>query len=166
MRDRTKSAMGLLAAISAWAILAGGGRAADMSVQVREAQLRATPSFLGKLTGAGAYGDRVAVQETRGDWRKVQLPSGQSGWMHNSALTAKKVVLQADAPTAQAAASGDELALAGKGFNSDVEAEFKRNNRDVDFTWVDRMEKIRVSPDQMQAFLQAGGVQPAAGGVQ
>ncbi len=29
--------------------------AVDRTVQVREAQLRATPSFLGKLTGACAY---------------------------------------------------------------------------------------------------------------
>ena len=74
--------------------------------------------------------------------------------------------LQAGTPTATTAASGDELALAGKGFNSDVEAEFKRRNSEIDFDWVDRMEKISISSEQMQAFLKAGGVQPQAGGAQ
>ncbi len=164
MRDRKQTMSVLAAALAGLAFLAAG--AADLTVQVREAQLRAAPSFLGKLTGTCAYGDRVTVLEERGDWKKVKASAGPSGWLHGSALTARRVVLQAGEPTAQTGASSDELALAGKGFNSDVEAEFKRRNRAVDFTWVDRMEKIRVAPGQMQAFLKAGGVQPAAGGAQ
>jgi uncharacterized protein YgiM (DUF1202 family) len=135
-----------------------------MSVQVKNGQMRATPSFLGKLVGALNYGDRLQVQEQQGDWSKVTGPGGQTGWVHTSALTKKKVVMKAGDQNAQSAASGDELALAGKGFNSAVEADFKAKNPNVDFTWVDKMEKIKVPPESMQQFLKDGGIQPVEGG--
>ena len=151
--------------LAGWAIIAAGA-AHQRTVQVREAQLRTTPSFLGKLTGTCAYGTKVTTVATQGDWEKVHTTDGKEGWLHTSALTAKRVNLQVGTPTATAAASGDELALAGKGFNSDVEAEFKRRNSEIDFGWVDRMEKISISSEQMQTFLKDGGVQPQTGGAQ
>jgi uncharacterized protein YgiM (DUF1202 family) len=110
------------------------------------------------------YGDRLPVLEQQGDWSKVTAPDGKSGWIHSSALTKKKISMKAGSPNAQTGASGDELALAGKGFNSDVEADFKAKNRNVDFTWVNKMEKVKVSPTSMQQFLKDGGIQPAEGG--
>ena len=47
---------------------------------------------------------------------------------------------------------------------SDVEADFKAKNRNVDFTWVDKMEKFKVPPESMQQFLKDGGIQPVEGG--
>lgn len=152
-------ALGLLAmATSAFA----AGQA--MSVQVKSGQLRETPSFLGKLTGTVNYGERLQVLEQKGDWSKVTVPSGQTGWLHSSALTKKRIVMKAGDQSAQAGASGDELALAGKGFNSDVEADFKAKNRNVDFAWVDKMEKFKVKPEAMEQFLTDGGIQPQEGG--
>jgi len=137
-----------------------------MSVQVKNGQVRATPSFLGKLVGSLNYGDRLQVQEQQGDWSKVTVPDGQTGWVHTSALTKKKIVMKAGDQNAQSGASGDELALAGKGFNSQVEADFKSKNPNIDFTWVDKMEKIKVAPEAMQQFLKDGGIQPVEGGKQ
>ena len=135
--------------------------AADqMSVQVQSAQLRTSASFLGKLVGQVPYGTRVTIVQSSGDWRQVQEPNGQTGWLHQSALTKKKIAMKAGAQDVSAAASGDELALAGKGFNSDVEADFKSKNKDVDFTWIDRMEKIKVSVDEITRFLAEGQVTP------
>jgi uncharacterized protein YgiM (DUF1202 family) len=134
-----------------------------MSVQVKSGQLRDTPSFFGKVVAPLNYGDRLQVTEQQGDWSKVSLPGGQTGWVHNSALTKKKIALKAGDQNAQTVASGDELALAGKGFNSDVEADFKAKNRNVDFTWVDKMEKIKVTPESKQEFLKEGGIQPVEG---
>jgi hypothetical protein len=94
---------------------------------------------------------------------KVSASGARSGWLHASALTKKRIAMQAGARDAQTAASGDELALAGKGFNSDVEAEFRSQNRGADFAAVDRMERIRVTPAESKEFLRAGGVAPAGG---
>jgi uncharacterized protein YgiM (DUF1202 family) len=141
-----------------------GAGPAVMSVQVKSGQVRETPSFLGKLIAPVSYGDRLEVLEQQGDWSKVTAPGGQTGWVHNSALTKKKIAMKAGDQNAQTGASGEEMALAGKGFNSDVEADFKAKNKNIDFTWVDKMEKIKVTPEAMQQFLKDGGVQPAIGG--
>jgi uncharacterized protein YgiM (DUF1202 family) len=148
--------------VLACASLAAG--TVTMNVQVKTGQVLATPSFLGKVVTKVNYGDQMQVLEQQGDWSKVTTSDGQSGWIHSSALTKKKIAMSAGGQNAQTGASGDELALAGKGFNSDVEADFKAKNRSVDFTWVDKMEKIKVQPDSMQQFLKAGGIQPAEGG--
>jgi len=154
----------LVAGFLAGAATAFGAGATTMSVQVKNGQIRATPSFLGKVVAPLSYGDRVQVLETRSDWMNVTGPGGQSGWVHSSALTKKRIVMSSGSQDVQTGASGDELALASKGFNSDVEAQFKKDNKSVDFTWVDKMEKYKVSPDEVMAFLKEGGVKPAEGG--
>ena len=137
-----------------------------LSVQIREAQLRSSPSFLGKIIARLAYGNRVEVLEDLGAWKKVAVPDGKiQGWIHASALTTKKIALQAGKADVKTSVTGGELALAGKGFNATVEAEFKKKNRNLDFTWVDRMEAFKFTTEKIQAFLREGGVIPPEGGV-
>ena len=136
-----------------------------MSVQVKEGQLRSTPSFLAEIIAKPAYGDRVEIIQDKGIWKKVAI-RGVQGWMHTSALTTKNIVLKAGAANVQTSATGGEIALAGKGFSEEVEKQYKSLNRNLDYAWVDRMEKIKVSPEQIQAFLKQGNVMPAEGGVQ
>ena len=64
-----------------------------MSVQVKEGQLRSTPSFLGKIIANPSYGDRVEIIQDQGTWKKVAV-GGLQGWMHATALTTKTIVLQ------------------------------------------------------------------------
>jgi SH3-like domain-containing protein len=161
MKRQSKRWLGLGIIMLACTTLTAGP--VTMSVQVKNGQVLASPSFLGKVVTRVNYGDRMEVLETQGDWSKVNAPDGQSGWIHSSALTKKKIAMSAGGQNAQTGASGDELALAGKGFNSDVEADFKAKNRNVDFTWVDKMEKIKVKPESSQQFLKDGGIRPAEG---
>jgi hypothetical protein len=139
-----------------------------MSVQVKESVLRATPSFLGKIVANVAYGDRVIVIEKSGAWKKVSLKGGSpQGWISSSALTTKKIVLKAGQASAQTGASQNELALAGKGFNEQVEASFKNQNKKLDYAWINRMETFKVMPELMNTFLAQGEVFPSPeGGVQ
>jgi len=109
------------------------------------------------------YGDPLEVLVEQGPWTQVRLADGRAGWIHESALSAKRIVMQAGQQTVATGASGDELALAGKGFNSDVEAAFKAQNKTVDFTWVDRMEAMKVSPEAATAFLREGHVSAPGG---
>ncbi len=153
-----------LLVIPALLLAASVAAAETMSVQVKTSQVRNQPSFLAKVVAEVAYGDRVVVLGRQGIWTRVRSPKGRVGWLHSSALTEKKIVMAAGKNNVETAASSDELALAGKGFNSDVEAEFKSRNKDIDFTWVDRMEKIIIDPRQMQGFLKQGEVNPPAGG--
>jgi uncharacterized protein YgiM (DUF1202 family) len=137
-----------------------------MNVQVKESELRATPSFLGKITAKVVYGDRVTVMEKSGAWRKVSLKSGVQGWINSSALTTKKIILQAGQSNVQTGATQNELALAGKGFNNQVESSYMAQNQKLDYTWLNQMEKFKITPDQMTVFLAKGDVVPAEGGAQ
>jgi len=151
-------------ALLAGVLFAGAAGAGEdmMSIQVKSGSLRETPSFLGKIVGPVGYGDRVAIVSEQGEWRQVRSSAGVTGWIHSSALTEKKVVLSSAGQTGTSA-SGDELALAGKGFNAEVEGEFKKNNQEIDFSWVDRMEKIKIAGKEIVAFLQEGQVAPGGG---
>ncbi len=132
-----------------------------MSVSVRDGQVRETPSFLGKIVGKATYGQSVDVGQEQGDWAKVTLPGGVSGWMHRSALTTGKLALSSGQGTA-GGVSGKEMALAGKGFSAEVEADYRRSHGG-DFAAVDAMERIKYDPAQLLAFLSQGGIKPQGG---
>lgn len=144
----------LLLAAAAWA--AGQMR----SVQVREGQLRSSPSFLGGITAQVSYGDRLEILEEKSGWIRVRDDAGRTGWIHGSALTEKKVVLKAGGTDLTADASGEELALAGKGFNAEVEKTWRASNPEMDFDWVDRMEGWNVDAGEAADFLAKGSVTP------
>ena len=154
-----------------WAIvmairLAAAIAAADnlMSIQIKRGQLRTTPSFLGKITSALNYGDRVAVIENKDPWLKVRAYSKNAeGWLHASALTSKTIILKPGADDVAQSASSDELALAGKGFSKQVEGEFQTKNPRLDYAWINRMEQMVISQDQIEQFLKDGGLSPEGG---
>lgn len=134
------------------------GRAAQqMSVQVQTTQLRATPSYLGRVVATVQYADRVNVLQKQGAWMQVQA-NGQTGWVNESALTKSRIELRAGADDVRRTATGEEIALAGKGFNSQVEADFKAKNQDVDFTWIDRMETFKIEEPELIRFRKEGGL--------
>jgi uncharacterized protein YgiM (DUF1202 family) len=139
-------------------------QAAAMSVQVKKAELRSEPSFLSDVAGTLSYGENVNVIEQKGAWMRVTALTGQSpGWIHSSALTKKNLVLKSGEGVQTGASSG-ELALAGKGFNSAVESQFKASHKDIDFKWVDRMEKWVVPAKKAETFLADGGLTPGKAG--
>lgn len=142
--------------------LAAYANSASMQVQVRSSPLRDTPSFMGQIVATAAYGDTVERLEVKGAWIKVRA-TGKQGWMHQSALTTRKVSMKAGEQDATVTASSKDLALAGKGFSKQVESEFKDRNKDIDFTWVNRMEEFKVSDAEARDFLKAGRVTPEGG---
>lgn len=134
--------------------------AETMSVQVRKSQLRNQPSFLGKILTELVYGDRVTVDEKKESWLRVSpAKGGKKGWMHISSLTTKEIVLKPNSKDVEKAASSDEIALAGKGFNKQVEEKFKQDNKNIDFSEIDKMEKIVISQLEKQTFLQDGDLE-------
>lgn len=147
-----------LAAATVWCALQA------MSVEVKNAQVRSSPSFLGSPVGPVAYGERVEVLQQQGDWFEVNAPGGKKGWLHQSALTKKQISFGSGGRDAKTGASGEEIALAGKGFNADVEAKYRASHRNIDFQWVDRMEQMKVSNPEMLSFLNEGAISPMKGG--
>ncbi len=135
-----------------------------MSVQVQDGKLRADPSFLGKIIGSVAYGDAVTVIRQQDPWFFVSPQTGLlTGWIHSSALTEKEIVLRAGDANVQKTASQREIALAGKGFNPEVEKEYKKRNPNLDFEEIDRMERIVVSDEEIRQFMMDGKLSPEGG---
>jgi hypothetical protein len=132
-----------------------------MSIQVKSGVVRSNPTFLGKIIAKLPYGDRVQVQEVKGAWFLIDRSEKSTvGWMHSSALSTKKIVLKPGAADVQQAASSDEITLAGKGFNQQVENEFKAQNPQIDFGRVNEMEAMVVSQNQIQSFIKEGELFP------
>ena len=153
----------MIAIVAMLAATALAARTKTMNVQVREAQVRQAPGFLSRILATVPYTEPVTVLEEKGDWMRVQTGSTE-GWMHNTALTTKRLKLSGGGPDAQVTVTSDEQALAGKGFNSDVEKQFKERNAKVDFAVVDKMEKLKIPVAEIQAFLKKGDVAPVEGG--
>ena len=160
----SKWKVGLMAqcvALAAVVVLAADVQ--TMSVQVQTGELRDGPSFLGNVVATLNYGDRVQILEQRGAWYRAAKPDGSAqGWIHSSAVTAKRIALQAGENVGQGASSG-EIALAGKGFNENVEASYKGAHGNLDYTSVNKMVAVKIPDRKLAAFLKDGGVIPAGG---
>ena len=145
----------LLAALSFFCWNATAQTQKIMTVQVKETQLRSTPSHLGKIITRAPYGARVTVLEERGDWKRAAYGNSR-GWVHASALTTKRIVLTAGKTAQTGSVNQDEIALAGKGFNQEVENRYRKTNQNLDYAWINRMENFTVSADQMETFIGEG----------
>jgi len=129
-----------------------------MSVQVKVTQMRTAPSFTGVVLTTLEYADQVDVLEVKGSWIRCGDHKRQTeGWVHLSALSARKIILSAGSETKQGVDSS-EVALAGKGFNSTIESEY-RKEKGMDYTWVDRMESYEIPVDECIEFLKYGGLE-------
>lgn len=152
----------LLATLMLAPAFASQANAESMNVQVKEADVRSAPSFLAKIIAKLPYGRAVNTQGKQGNWVKVTAPKAGSGFVHESALTTEDIALSSGGNVGSGASS-DEVALAGKGFNQQTETAYRRANPGLSYQWINKMEQINVSPQQSQAFLEAGDVKPAGG---
>lgn len=133
----------------------------ERSVIVKETQVREKPSFSGKMLGKLVYTDRVQILEMSAgsSWAKVRFAAKKlEGWVHVSTLAKDaKPVVKAGQDSVAAGASGSDVALAGKGFNEEVEAEY-RKNAGLNYTAVDAMEAYAIDPTVLNAFIVQGGL--------
>lgn len=135
-----------------------------MNVLVKEAQLRAAPSPLGKIVATVPYTTQVEVLEKQGAWIKVKtVETATEGWMHNSALTKREFTKKSGSKDVEQIASSSELALAGKMFNKDVENKFKAGGANLNYAAVDKMEKRVVSQARIVEFVKQGELFPEGG---
>jgi uncharacterized protein YgiM (DUF1202 family) len=149
--------LALIAMVAIVAVTALAARQKVMSVEVQDAKLRSAPTPISRVLATVGYTEKVTILEEKGDWNRVQYGTTE-GWMSKGSLTTKTLKLAAGGPAAQLSVTSAEQGLAGKGFNSDVEKQFKERNKEADFSAVDRMEKIAVSDAQIQQFMKQGSL--------
>lgn len=134
-------------------------QATSLSIQVEEGQVRSTPSFLGEIVDKVVYGESVELVKEQGPWRMVNTKR-KPGWIHQSAVSESKVEL-VPGGNVNEGASGKEIALAGKGFNPEVESAYKAGHQQISFAWVDNMEKFTVKNADIEQFMKQGGLRGA-----
>lgn len=152
----------LLAAAIAVALGAAGAawtapkKGTKITVRVLSAKVMAQPKHIGATVGGASRGDHLVFEEAKGDWYRVTLPTGASGWIHKSNVTDTEVKLSTQAGGAGANVSQDEVELAGRGFTPEVEEQYREKHSDLDFSHVDAIEGTSVDPAALEAFVAEG----------
>jgi uncharacterized protein YgiM (DUF1202 family) len=130
--------------------------AETLMIKVQSTHLRKEPKFYASTIAVLEAGEVVEKISTANGWYQVRTAQGTVGWLHSSAVQTGSFNLAATDRTLEAKATADEIALAGKGFNKQVEESYKAKNSEANFAAVDRMLKIKVSRDQLLKFLKEG----------
>ena len=137
----------LLITGTAMAQLSPGGTA---WVSARTVTLKSSTGFFASNRGTVSYGDQVSVLQVSGTWAEVRSGS-LTGWMASANLSARRIV---PSPST-GGATASEVALAGKGFDRDVENAY-RTQGNLNYADVDRTESITVSQDVLLRFVTEG----------
>ncbi|MCG6553001.1 MAG: hypothetical protein L7F77_11800 [Candidatus Magnetominusculus sp. LBB02] len=127
-----------------------------MHVITKENAVRAECNFFSAVTAAVKYADALEIVSTKGDWYQVKF-NGKSGCIHKSALD-KTAVNLAKSDKGGHTASSDEVSLAGKGFNPQVEDAYKKKHPELDFNQVTKVEGYTVSAEKVGVFIKDGGL--------
>ena len=145
----------LLAA--ALALSAAAAYATTITVLVQETALRKRAQSYAPSLGTARLGQKFESEGLESGFYKTS-----SGYIHSSAVTAKKVSLGSD-DSVGGSASAEEVTLAGKGFNAQVEKSYGNKNGAVNFGAVNAMERRSVGETALFEFLRAGGLMSQGG---
>jgi uncharacterized protein YraI len=147
----------LLIAIGAAAVCVSLLLAETLIVKVQTTSLRSGPKFYAPVVQALKAGDKLEkVSGQPGGWLQVKTAAGVAGWIHTSAVQVQKFDLLAMDKGLKTQASVSEVALAGKGFNKQVEESYRAKHAEVSFVWVDRMLLIKIPAAQVEEFIKKG----------
>jgi hypothetical protein len=127
------------------------GRAAWVSV--RTVTLKSSTWFFASSRGNLAYGSEVSVLQIKGNWAEVRSTgnSSVSGWIAVSNLSSKRII----ASGSSGGVTAGEVALAGKGFNQEVENAYRAQGN-LNYADVDRTEAVVVSQNDLLQFMRNG----------
>lgn len=151
-----KIIVGLTMLVSVAAMAAGTPK--QVSVTAKEGVVRITADHMAKTVEKVGYGGTLKVKTKSNDWYQVETDSGAVGWIHISATTTQKIKLDRDMAVTDKSASNEEVALAGKGLNQQVEQAYIQSNPEIAaaFKQVDQMEAYKVPLVQLSAFIKQG----------
>jgi len=125
-------------------------------VKIQVTAVRKTPQFFAPVIAPLKAGDRLEKISESNGWVQVKTVTGVIGWVHSSALETPKINLLAANSTMKTQASASEVALAGKGFNKQVEDSYKAKHGELNFAAVDSMLQVKIPAAEIENFLRKG----------
>jgi len=141
--------MGLVTAGFLSAQVARGG---TLYVAVKTVTLKSSTGFFASSRGTLNYADAVTVLQVNGKFVEVRSIANSTliGWTASANLSAKQIV-----SGNTSSLSAKETALAGKGFNQEVENAYK-TKENLNYADVDRVEAITLREADILQFLEEG----------
>lgn len=125
-------------------------------VKIQTTHLREQPKFYAKTLAVLEAGDGIETLEIQDGWMKVRTEKGLVGWLHSSSVAEKKFSLFGTEKTLKTQAAGDEVALAAKGFNKQVEEKYRASHPELNFNLVDEMAQTKIPLSELHDFLKQG----------
>ena len=131
-------------------------------VQSTNATVRSGPSFGAKVVAKVSKGQMLSSTSKSGDWIQVKI-DGKEGYISHLLVTThppidKTTVIKADEqeikPTARRRASSFTSAAAARGL-TDEEKKHEGVEK-ADYKAVDKMEAVKVTPDEVKKFKETG----------
>jgi hypothetical protein len=153
MRKRSSRSLLLVAAFGIAVTTAVAAQ--TVRVITKENAIRSSCRFFAPVVATVQYNDRLEVLSLEGDWMKVRF-DGVEGCIHKSAVEQQKVTLSDLDLGGGSSATEDEVALAGKGFNPQVEEAYRDENPELRFETVDRIEARTLTEGQHVVFIEEG----------
>lgn len=133
--------------------------AETVQVTTRENAVRGDCRFFAPVKLKVSLGDSLTVSDRKGDWLLVKI-KGTSGCIHKSAVE-QRTFTSSGSGASTGTASSDEVSLAGKGFNPEVEAGYRKSGKNLNYEAVDEISRIQVSEKKLESFVTQGGlIQP------
>jgi len=132
-------------------------------VVTKENALRADCRFFSPVKITVYYDDVVDLLSPSGDWFRARF-KGTEGCIHKSSVQKKNVSLsgvkgeEGGQREEKHSATENEVSLAGKGFNQEVEDELRSENPEMKFDLVEDIERYEVSEYDLFEFIKKGGL--------
>jgi len=141
----------LILTVAGFAV-AQASKGGTMYVAVKSVTLKSDTKFFSSAREVLNYGDKVIILQINGKNAEVKsaASSAVTGWTAIANLSAKQIV-----SGNKNVASAKEVALAGKGFNQEVENAYKAKGN-VNYTDVDKVETQSVKEEDLKKFLEDG----------
>jgi hypothetical protein len=143
-------AAAMCAALTA-AVFGQAEKNGTMYVATKTLALKSSTGFFASTRGTLQYGAQVTVLQVNGKYVEVRsVGNSVTGWTATANLWAKRIVTGATTN-----ASANEVALAGKGFNQEVENTYKAEG-DLNYEDVDKTERQQVTMEELEKFIDEG----------
>jgi uncharacterized protein YgiM (DUF1202 family) len=128
-------------------------RGSTAYVTAKTVKVKSSTGFFAGSRGTLSYGAQVTVLQMQGKWAEIRSAGSPSitGWIASSNLTTKRI----SASGSGTSASAGEIALAGKGFNEEVENAYQAGGN-LNYADVDKTEALQVSQEDLYRFVTEG----------
>lgn len=125
-------------------------------VITKENTIREYPRFFAPIKAYVRYGDMLNAIGKEGDWYRVNFRN-VTGYIHKTAVE-QRTSTPVGSFSSRTGATQEEITLAGKGFNPQVESAYRAKNPQFRYDLVEKVEKYDVSDAELFSFIRAGGL--------